>query len=171
MKFAFSLILFTALVPAVAPRVVAQNRSAAQAVDDLHLQLLDVQGKETELQERARQLDEDLKPANIERALAGVGSTRPEELRESRRRQLTIERDSVRAQLKLVGTSRERLETVIRTAETQAYQQSAAATTAPVDQIGGASYAGSHRWLFGIAGLIAILGIGLVVTAIRRLSV
>jgi hypothetical protein len=60
----------------------------------------------------------------IERSLAGVGSTRPEELRELRRRQLSIERDSVRAQLKLVGASRERLEAAIRTADNQAYQQS-----------------------------------------------
>ena len=126
MKFALSLILFIALMPALTSGVAAQSTSgAAQAADDLRTQLLDVQVKETELQARARQLDEDLKPENIERSLAGVGSTRPEDLRELRRRQLSIERDSVRTQLKIVGTSRERLESAIRTAETKAYQESA----------------------------------------------
>jgi hypothetical protein len=180
MKPGLSLILFIALVSlftsgstwGFTSSVAAQNAAgasdAAQAADDLRLQLLDVQAKETELQARARQLDEDLKPENIERSLAGIGSTRPEELRELRRRQLTIERDSVRAQLKLVGTSRERLETAIRTAETQAYQQSAAGSTL-LDQMVGTPNAGSTRWLVGIAGLIAVLVIVLVIAGIRRL--
>jgi len=134
--------------------------------------LLEVQAKEAELQARARQLDEDLKPENIERSLAGVGSTRPEELRELRRRQLTIERDSVRAQLKLVGTSRERLEAVIRTADTQAYQQSAVGTTPALNEMSGTNYAGSSRWLLGmVGGFIAILGIVFVIAVIRRLTV
>ena len=51
-----------------------------------------------------QQLDESIKPENIERSLAGIGSTRPEELRETRRRQLTIERDGVLAQLKTLET-------------------------------------------------------------------
>src|SRR5256885_6675753 len=90
MRFGLTLILLIAFVPAFAIGVAAQSASsAAQRVEELRAQLLDVQAKETELQARARQLDEDLKPENIERSLAGIGSTRPEELRESRRRQLT----------------------------------------------------------------------------------
>jgi len=151
-KLGLSLILFIALVPAFTAGVAGQSESgAAQTADDLRVQLLEVQAKEAELQARARQLDEDLKPENIERSLAGVGSTRPEELRELRRRQLTIERDSVRAQLKLVGTSRERLETVIRTADTQAYQQSAVGTTQRLmkcrERIMLAALAGCWEWL------------------------
>src|SRR6266850_3473532 len=125
MKAKFNLILMLLLVLTFALNANAQgSTSAAESAENLRLQLLEVEGKEEALRMRAQQLDEDLKPENIERSLAGVGSTRPEELRESRRRQLTIERDGVRAQLKLVTTSRERLESVIRTAEAQAYQQS-----------------------------------------------
>ena len=173
MKFGLSLILFIALVPAFTSGVAAQGASgAAQAVDDLRVQLLEVQAKETELQARARQLDEDLKPENIERSLAGVGSTRPEDLRELRRSQLNTERESVRAQLKIVGTSRERLESVIRTAETKAYQESAEGTTTQLTQTLAAHYAGSTGWLVGmLAGFVAILGIVFVIAVIRRPSI
>ena len=123
MKLALSLILFIALVPAFTSNAAGQDPSdAAQSVATLQLQLIEVQAKEAELQARALQLDEDLKPENIERSLAGIGSTKPEDLRELRRRQLSIERESLRTQLKLLAKSRERLESVIRTAETQAYQ-------------------------------------------------
>ena len=118
---------------------------------------------------QAQQLDEDLKPENIERSLAGVGSTKPEELRELRRRQLTIERDSVRAQLKIVATSRERLEAALRTAETQAYQQSAEETTPALNQMLAAQSGGNRSWRVGmLTGLIAILGLVLVIAGIKR---
>jgi hypothetical protein len=167
MRLVLSLILFIALVPGLTSGVAAQGgSSAAQNADDLRLQLLDVQGKEAALQERARQLDENLKPENIERSLAGIGSTKPEELRELRRRQLTIDRESVRTQLKLVATSREHLETAIRTAETAAYQQSAEGINVPTDQI---LMYGAPHWLVGIlGGVIALLGIVLVVFFVRR---
>ena len=171
MKLGLSLILFIALVPGFTSGVAAQSTSgAAQTADDLRAQLLDVQAKETELQARARQLDEDLKPENIEHSLAGVGSTRPEELRDLRRRQLNIERDSVRTQLKIVGTGRERLESAIRTAESKAYQESADGTT--LNQMVGAHYLGSYRWVVGmLAGFAVVLGVMLVIAAARRLHV
>src|SRR6185503_13330402 len=126
MKVAKTLILLLALLTPMAAMARAEDKpDAAQTVETLRLQLLEAEAKEAELEARAKQLDEDLKPENIARALAGIGSKRPEELRETRRRQLTIERDSVRAQLKLVANSRERLEAVIKTAEGQAYLQSA----------------------------------------------
>ena len=58
--------------------------------------------------------------------MSGIGSTRPEELREQRRRQLEIERNGVRAQLNLLATSHTRLETAIAQADAEAYRQSAA---------------------------------------------
>src|SRR5215211_5957305 len=92
----------------------AQDReSAAESAERLKAQLLEVQGKESDLRTRLQQLDESLKPENIERSLAGVGSTRPEELREQRRRQLSIERSGVLAQLQTIETSRTRLETAL----------------------------------------------------------
>ena len=89
------------------------RRRLRRRLEKLRAQLLEVQGKEDGLRNRLAQLEEAIKPENIERSLAGVGSTRPEELRESRRRQLTIERDGVLAQLKILETSRQRLEAAI----------------------------------------------------------
>lgn len=102
-----------------------ETESAAETADKLRAQLLDVQAKEDALRTRLAQLDESIKPENIERSLAGIGSTRPEELRESRRRQLSAERDGVLAQLHTLETSRQRLEAALANAEILAYQQSA----------------------------------------------
>ena len=135
----------------------AQERTtAADRVNQLKLQLLELQGKEEELRARAAQLEEALKPENIERSLAGVGSTRPEELRETKRRQLTIERDGVLAQLKIVETSRNRLEAALREAEGRAYQESARQTP-DVTQALVAQSPTSRRWLIsGAIGLGAL---------------
>ena len=168
MKVALSLILFITLVPAFTSDVAAQSRSA-QAVEDLRAQLAEVQARETELQARAKQLDEDLKPENIERSLAGIGSTKPEELRELRRRQLTIERDGVNAQLKILATSRERLEATLRTAETQAYQQSAEGTAPALNQMLVAQSGANRGWRIGmLTGLIAVLGVACMIAAMKR---
>jgi len=104
------------------------QESAAESADKLKMQLLEMQGQEEALRARVQDLNEALKPENIERSLAGVGSTRPEELRESRRRQLTIERDGVQAQLNTLEAGKQRLETALRNAEILAYQQSARPT-------------------------------------------
>ena len=104
------------------------QESAAESADKLKMQLLEVQGQEEALRARLGDLNEAVKPENIERSLAGVGSTRPEELREARRRQLTIERDGVQAQLNTLEAGKQRLETALRNAEILAYQQSARPT-------------------------------------------
>ena len=110
---------FTASISAQEPP------SSAERLETLKLQLIDVQAKVEALRARVQQLDYDLKPENIERSLAGIGSTRPEELREHRRRQLTIERDGVLAQLDTLETQRARLEAAIADTESRAYQESA----------------------------------------------
>jgi hypothetical protein len=97
----------------------------SSTVEELRSQLSDVQKREEELQARARRIDEDLKPENIEKVFALNGSTRPEELREQRRRQLESEKANVRAQLDQLAQSRARLDTAIATAEAAAYRQSA----------------------------------------------
>lgn len=125
--------------------------SAAESVERIKLQLLELQGKEETLKARAAQLEEALKPENIERSLAGVGSTKPEELRETRRRQLTIERDGVLAQLRILETQRTRLEAALADAEGRAYHESARPT---VTQALVAQSPASTRWLiFGGVGL------------------
>jgi hypothetical protein len=99
--------------------------SARERAGELRRQLSDVEAKQAELQARLQQIEESLKPENIQSSLAGVGSTRPEELREQRRRQLEIERTGMRSQLDLLATSHSRLETAIVQADGEAYRQSA----------------------------------------------
>ena len=50
---------------------------------------------------------------------AGFGTVRPEEVRETRRRQLENERSRVLAQIKILETSRTRLEAAITTADAE----------------------------------------------------
>ncbi|MBA2735123.1 MAG: hypothetical protein H0U54_19950, partial [Acidobacteria bacterium] len=78
----------------------------SSTVDELRSQLSDAQKKEEELQARVKRIDEDMKPENIEKVFALNGSTRPEELREQRRRQLESEKTNVRAQLDQLSQSR-----------------------------------------------------------------
>lgn len=106
-----------------------QSGSAAQTADQLKLQLLELQAQEEGLRARAVELDEAIKPENIQRSLAGVGSTRPEELREARRKQLESEKRIVEAQLNTLAVTKAKLESAIATAEAEAYHQSAAPPT------------------------------------------
>jgi len=99
--------------------------SAQEIAANLRVQLSEVQVMKAEMQARDEQLEEDLKPENIERSLAGIGSTRPERLREERRRQLGIARARVRVQLDELDRSETRLETAIAEADAVAYWQSA----------------------------------------------
>lgn len=159
-------LLFIAL--AFTSSVVAQE-SAAETASKLRRQLIEVQTKETELQARLQQLDEALKPENIERALAGIGSTKPEELREHRRRQLTIEKNGVLAQLKTLEASHSRLESAIATADSQAYQQSAQPSNPVSNQMLITKPVAGSRWLLlGAAGAVLIMIGGAVVLFRRR---
>lgn len=101
--------------------VVAQESGESRAAN-LRAQLVEVQAKQTELQMRLQQLAEDLKPENIERGLAGIGSTHPEDLREQRRRQLEIEKKGVESQLDTLAASGARLESAIASADAIKYQ-------------------------------------------------
>jgi hypothetical protein len=156
-----NLLVFLLLLTFISTTAYAQEpTSAAESAEKLRLQLIEVQAKEESLQARAQQLDEALKPENIERSLAGIGSTRPEDLREARRRQLQTERDGIAAQLQTLETSRLRLEAAIRDAETRAYHDSAKGTAPSSDLLVAQSPWGT-RWLVSgsagvvVAGLVA----------------
>lgn len=170
MKLPSWLILFMCLFVMFSIDIVAQDvTSAAQTAENLRAQLRDVQAKETELQTRAKQIEENLKPENIERSLAGVGSTRPEELRELRRRQLNIEKASARSQLEQLASQRSRLEAAITTAEAAAYHQSAQGTQ--LNQVGLMEYMTNPRWLAGLfLGVLAVAALAALVVVVRRLS-
>jgi len=155
MRLKSGLALFLLLVFSTAAYAQESQESAAESVDKLKMQLLEVQGQEEGLRARLQDLNEALKPENIERSLAGIGSTRPEELRESRRRQLTSERDGVQAQLNTLETGKQRLETSLRNAEVLAYQQSARPT-----QMLSASSQRSYQLLMLGGGGLAALALG-----------
>lgn len=110
-----------------------ETSRAQQSVDTLRFQLSDIEAKQAALEARVRELDEAMRPENIERSLALTGSTRPEELREKRRQQLEKEKAGVQAQLDQLATSKSRLQAAITAAETAAYQQSGAVSK-PVPQ-------------------------------------
>ena len=172
MKLGLCLILATFSFLVFASGAAAQNATdAVIKAEKLRLQLIEVQTKETALQNRALQLDEDLKPENIERALAGIGSTRPEELREQRRRQLQNEKDDVLAELQRVTKTRRDLEAAVLNADAELYQQSAQGTdSAQFYQMLKAQYAALPRWLAGVlVGLASVLVLGALILIIRRL--
>ena len=107
-----------------ATTILAQTNAKENAAN-LRMQLSEVQVRKAELQARDEQLEEDLKPENIERSVAGIGSTHPERLREQRRRQLEIARVGVRVQFDELNRSQTRLESSIADADAAAYWQSA----------------------------------------------
>src|SRR5258708_13593171 len=106
------------LVAAAMAQDSAQERAA-----NLRAQLTDLQAQQADLQSRLTRLDEDIKPENIERSLAGIGSTHPEDLREARRRQLEIQRKGIQSQLDNLATTRARLEAAIPTTDPHTYRE------------------------------------------------
>lgn len=89
---------------------------AETRAESLRGQQVDVESKLADLQSKVEQIEYQLKPENIERA-AGYGTLHPEEARDSRRRQLENERARAQAQIKILETSRIRLEAAVRTAD------------------------------------------------------
>jgi len=83
----------------------------------LRKQLLELIEKETSSRSRLAQIDEDIRPENIERALSGIGTTRTVELRETRRRVLENERKGLESLLNQTTSSRSRLEEDVRQAD------------------------------------------------------
>lgn len=88
-----------------------------QRAEALQAQLLDVSEKETPLQTRIDQIDEQLRPDNIDQALAGVGSMRPEEARDALRRRLSNEKRRLQTQFDLLHQNRARLQASLATAD------------------------------------------------------
>ena len=162
-------VLCTALL--FTSQLAAQDSTAR--LERLRQELTEVQLKETELRARLEQLSEAIKPENIERSLAGVGSTRPEELREHRRKTLTIERDGVAQQLQRHEERRMALEAAIATAENEAYHRSAQPSSTPsAPMFVSASVESSRLWIALPIGLAALLvgGAAAIVVVRKRTS-
>jgi len=158
MRNRIAAILCAAFLSVVAVSVPAQESSGGQeTVENLNGQLIDLQNKEAELKIRLEQLDYDLKPENIERHFNGYGSTRPEELRESRRRQLQIEKDRLGVLQGQLAAARTRLEIAITQAQARSFQQSAlGASSLSTDRK--SPFLTGGRILIGSAFLLLVVG-------------
>lgn len=83
----------------------------------LRKQLIELIEKETAFRIRLTQLEEEIRPENIERAMSGVGTTRTAELRDTRRRALDNEKRGIENLLNITTQSRFRLEEDVRQAD------------------------------------------------------
>jgi hypothetical protein len=92
---------------------------AEQRAEQIRSQLIDVQAKIADFEAKLEQIDFVLRPENLEASTAAYGSTRPEALRDARKKQLEGEKSRVQAQLKLVETSKTRLETAVANADAE----------------------------------------------------
>lgn len=90
---------------------------AEQRAEGLQTQLRDVLEKEANLQAQTERIDDQLRPESIERQAALTGTFRPDELRESIRRQLDAEKKRVQTQLDVLQKSRTRLEDALNNAD------------------------------------------------------
>lgn len=90
---------------------------AEQRAEILRKQLLELIEKETSLRSRLVQIDEDMRPESIERALNPYGTTRTAELRDARRRVLENDRKGIESLLNLTTQSRIRLEEDVKQAD------------------------------------------------------
>jgi len=169
MKLVLALLLTAAFVMVLVARAPAQNSTdAAQTVQILTTQLHEVQDKEAELKIRLEQLDFDLKPENLERFFNGSGSTRPEELRKSRRDQLQLERNRVARQLEQLAVSRAGLEAAISSEQAKAYQQSALGALKLSRENRGSPWVTIVRVMTGVVIILLVVGSLLLRALIRQ---
>jgi len=88
-----------------------------QRAEMLRRQLLELIEKETLYRTKIAQIDEDIRPENVERTLNPYGTTRTAELRDTRRRVLDTERRGFFSLLALTAENRTRLEEEVRQAD------------------------------------------------------
>ena len=90
---------------------------AEERAEILRKQLIELIEKETAYRSRMTQFDEDLRPENIERSMAGIGGTRTAEMRDTRRRVLENDKKGSDNLLNVTVQSRIRLEEDVRQAD------------------------------------------------------
>jgi phosphoenolpyruvate-protein kinase (PTS system EI component) len=90
---------------------------AEQRAEGLRKQLLELIEKEALYKSRLVQIDEDMRPESIERALNPYGTTRTAEMRDTRRRVLENDRRGYESLLNLTIQSRIRLEDDVKQAD------------------------------------------------------
>ena len=92
---------------------------AEQRAESLRSQQVEAESKLADMESKLEETEYFMKPENIERTMANFGSTRPEEAREARRRKLQSDRSRILAQMKILETSRVRLESAVATADAE----------------------------------------------------
>ena len=90
---------------------------AEQRAEMLRRHLLELIEKETLYRTRITQIDEDMRPENVERTLNPYGTTRTTELRDTRRRVLETDRRGYMSLLALTTENRTRLDEEVRQAD------------------------------------------------------
>lgn len=88
-----------------------------QRAESLQLRLRENLERQLALQGRLIQVDNQLKPENIERLFVGVGLVRPEEARDTVQRRLSLEKQGLLAQIELVRQERNRFQSALATAD------------------------------------------------------
>lgn len=100
---------------------IAQNLAlltqTEQRAEGLRKQLLELIEKEALYKGRLVQIDEDMRPESIERAMNPYGTTRTAEIRDTRRRVLENERKGFENLLSLTTQSRQRIEEDVKQAD------------------------------------------------------
>ena len=92
---------------------------AEQRSSQLRSEQRTVQAKIGELEVRLEDVEFALKPENVERATAVYGTTRPEEIRAQRKKQLETERERVQKQLEQLRASETHLTQAIATSDAE----------------------------------------------------
>ena len=92
---------------------------AEQRSSQLRSEQREVQAKIGELEVRLEDVEFALKPENVERATAVYGTTRPEEIRAQRKKQLETERERVQKQLEQLRASDAHLTQAIATSDAE----------------------------------------------------
>ena len=90
---------------------------AEQRTESLRKQRFDLLEKENSIQSRLDQIEIDIRPENIERQVAVMGTLRPEEIRDAKRKSLDSERKNLQALLTQVQTTRSSLDQTVDKAE------------------------------------------------------
>ena len=88
-----------------------------QRAETLQAKIRETMEKQTILQTKLEQLDQQLRPENIERMFTGMGSVRPDVDREMARRRIVTERVGVAAQIELIRQERARFQASLATAD------------------------------------------------------
>ena len=90
---------------------------AESRAESLRKQLFEMIEKESGVQTRLEQISFDARPETIDRSMAFVGSLRPEELREQRRKSLEAEKRNLESLLTQIQTSRATLQENVQKAD------------------------------------------------------